>query len=120
MTHFFSSDINETIDIQNKFIESINYIGNNYFDIIHSQNSAATLLGLGNGSTHVRCEISLLGMLDPGIIDYNIKRSWNLSGPIYNIKNFSDLDFIGYERIKNKRFSLQSQYIQLSIFVEVY
>lgn len=101
MTHFFSSDINETIDIQNKFIESINYIGNNYFDVIHSQNSAATLLGLGNGSTHVRCGISLLGMLDPGIIDYNIKRSWTLSGPIYNIKNFSDLDFIGYERIKN-------------------
>lgn len=101
MTHFFSSDIDETIDIQNKFIESIKYIGNDYFDIIHSQNSAATLLGLGDGSTHVRCGISLLGMLDPGIVDCNIKRSWSLSGPIYNIKNFSDLNFIGYERIKN-------------------
>lgn len=101
MTHFFNSDFNETIEIQNRFIESIKYIGNNYFNIIHSQNSAATLLGLGDGSTHVRCGICLLGMLDPGITDSNIKRSWSLLGPIYDIKNFSDLEFIGYERIKN-------------------
>lgn len=101
MTHFFSSNLDETIDIQNKFIKSINHIGNNHFDIIHSQNSAATILGLGDGSTHVRCGISLLGMLDPGIVDSNIKRSWSLFGPIYDIKDFSDLDYIGYERIKN-------------------
>lgn len=49
MTHFFNSDFNETIEIQNRSIESIKYIGDNYFDIIHSQNSAATLLGLGDG-----------------------------------------------------------------------
>lgn len=101
MTHFFSSNTEETISIQNKFLSSIEYIGKEYFNIIHSQNSAATLLGLGDGSTHVRCGISLLGMLDPGIYDNNIKRSWSLSGPIYNIKDFSSLNFIGYERIKN-------------------
>lgn len=49
MTHFFNSDFNESIEIQNRSIESIKYIGDNYFDIIHSQNSAATLLGLGDG-----------------------------------------------------------------------
>lgn len=101
MTHFFSSNSEETIDIQNKFLESIEYIGKERFNIIHSQNSAATLLGLGEGSTHVRCGISLLGMLDPGIYDNNIKRSWSLCGPVYNIKDFSNLDFIGYERIEN-------------------
>lgn len=101
MTHFFSSNSIETIDIQHKFLNSINYIGKEYFNIIHSQNSAATLLNLGENSTHIRCGISLLGMLDPGIVDNNIKRSWSLSGPIYNIKDFTDLKFIGYERIEN-------------------
>lgn len=101
MTHFFSSNEEETIEIQRKFIESIEYIGRERFNIIHSQNSAATLLGLGEGSTHVRCGISLLGMLDPGITDDNIKRSWSLCGPICDIKDFSKLDFIGYERIES-------------------
>ncbi|MGL4998977.1 MAG: alanine racemase [Cetobacterium sp.] len=98
MTHFFSSTFKEMIDIQKKFIESINFIGRNRFQIIHSQNSAASISGLGEGSTHIRCGISLLGMLDSGIENHNIKRSWSLSGPIYNIKDFSDLDFIGYKR----------------------
>lgn len=62
MTHFFNSDFNETIEIQNRSIESIKYIGDNYFDIIHSQNSAATLLGLGDGfskkNTNILCHIN--------------------------------------------------------------
>ncbi|MGL5702062.1 MAG: alanine racemase [Cetobacterium sp.] len=98
MTHFFSSNPEEVISIQKDFISWINFLGKERFEIIHSQNSAATILGLGEGSTHVRCGISLLGMLDPGIENENIKRSWTLSGPIYNIKDFSDLDFIGYTR----------------------
>ncbi|MGL5174769.1 MAG: alanine racemase [Cetobacterium sp.] len=101
MTHFFSSNPEEIILIQKEFINWINFLGKERFEIIHSQNSAATILGLGEGSTHVRCGISLLGMLDPGIEDENIKRSWTLSGPIYNIKDFSSLDFIGYTRKNN-------------------
>ncbi|MDX8335051.1 alanine racemase [Candidatus Cetobacterium colombiensis] len=101
MTHFFSSNIDESKKIQNYFLKSIEYIGKDYFSIIHSENSATTLLNIIDGSTHVRCGISILGMLDPGIIDENIKRSWSLSGPIYDIKDFSNLDFIGYERIEN-------------------
>lgn len=62
MTHFFNSDFNESIEIQNRSIESIKYIGDNYFDIIHSQNSAATLLGLGDGfskkNTNILCHIN--------------------------------------------------------------
>ena len=53
---------NESIEIQNRSIESIKYIGDNYFDIIHSQNSAATLLGLGDGfskkNTNILCHIN--------------------------------------------------------------
>lgn len=108
MTHFFSSNPEETILIQKDFLDSINFLGRERFEVIHSQNSAATLLGLGEGSTHVRCGISLLGMLDPGIENENIRRSWKLSGPIYNIKDFSDIDFIGYMRkedIDTKGFS---------------
>ncbi|MGL5355758.1 MAG: alanine racemase [Cetobacterium sp.] len=97
MTHFFSSTPEEMIDIQKKFMESIDFIGRERFQIIHSQNSIASLLGLGEGSTHIRCGISLLGMLDSGIENHNIKRSWSLSGPIYNIKEFSNLNSIGYE-----------------------
>ena len=99
MTHFFASSPTEMLQIQKNLIEAINYIGKNRFKIIHSQNSAATLLNVGEGSTHVRCGISVLGMVDIGLIDNNIKRSWSLSGPVYNIKNFDHLDFIGYERI---------------------
>lgn len=101
MTHFFSSSKDGMKVIQEKFIESIKFLGSERFQVIHSQNSDASLSGVGNGSTHVRCGISLLGMLDIGVQNENIKRSWNLCGPIYNIKDFSDVDFIGYENIEN-------------------
>ncbi|MBC2850431.1 alanine racemase [Cetobacterium sp. 8H] len=101
MTHFFASTPDEMLQIQKQFMETIKFLGIDRFKVIHSQNSAATLLKIGDGSTHVRCGISVLGMVDIGLTDNNIKRSWSLVGSVYNIKNFDHLNFIGYERISD-------------------
>lgn len=100
-THIFDSTPQEIKEIQNNFFNTINMLGRERFQIIHSENSLATLTSSYLGPTHARCGISLLGLLDAGIIDNNIKRSWSLVGSVYHIREISDLSHIGYEKIEN-------------------
>lgn len=102
MTHLFSADEDEMEEIQKRFMDSLSFLGRDRFEVVHSQNSAAMVLGKGGkGSTHLRCGISLLGLLDIGCADDNIKRSWSLTGTVYHIRDLEGLDFIGYERVSD-------------------
>lgn len=103
-THMFDSTSEEIKSIQMNFLKTIEFLGNNRFSMIHSENSATTLTNGHLGPTHVRCGISLLGLLDPGINNSNIKRSWRLLGSVYHIRNVENLSYIGYENIKNLNF----------------
>lgn len=100
-THIFDSTLEEIEEIQLNFFDTINTLGRERFKVIHSENSMATLTSNFSGPTHARCGISLLGLLDPGVKNSHIKRSWNLLGSVYHVRNISNLTHIGYEKIEN-------------------
>ncbi|MGL5088174.1 MAG: alanine racemase [Cetobacterium sp.] len=97
-THIFAADYNDMIDIEKKFNNFIKRLDKNRFEVIHMQNSAGVISIKGENCTHIRCGTILFGLQEIGYYDPNIKRAFKLIGRVLDIKDLTNLKYIGYQK----------------------
>ncbi|MGL5000516.1 MAG: alanine racemase [Cetobacterium sp.] len=97
-THVFAADYDDMIVIEKKFNNIIKKLDKKRFEIIHMQNSAGVISIEGKNCTHIRCGTILFGLQEIGYYDPNIKRAFKLIGRILDIKDLTNLKYIGYEK----------------------
>ncbi len=95
-SHLFSVNYEEGLEYIEIFREVLNKLGKDRFEMIHLQNSAATLSFDCNFVTHIRVGMLIYGLQEVGFYDSNLKQVFSLEGTVAGIRDISDNKYIAY------------------------
>lgn len=95
-SHLFAvsyEDGKKYIDIFSRVIEKL---GKNNFEIVHLQNSAATLSYDCEMVTHLRVGMGIYGLQDEGFFDKNLKQVFSLKSYVASVRDLENSDYVAY------------------------
>lgn len=95
-SHLFAVDYEDGLEYIKKFDDVVNLLGKDRFEMIHLQNSAATLTYDCDMVTHVRAGMVVYGLQDDGFYERNLKQVFSLESEIAGIRNLENSKYIAY------------------------
>lgn len=99
-SHLFSVNYEDGLKYIEKFNKIVEYLGEDRFEMIHLQNSAATLSYDCEKVTHIRVGMAIYGLQDEGFYDKNLKQVFSLQSEVASVRNLENSDYIAY-RVKD-------------------
>ena len=79
----------------------LDILGKDKFEMIHLQNSAATLTYDCKIVTHIRAGMLIYGLQDDGFYERNLKQIFSLESEISSIRNLENSKYIAYNLKKS-------------------
>lgn len=99
-SHLFAVTYDDGLKYIEKFNKIIKLLGKENFEMIHLQNSAATLSYDCEVVTHIRVGMAIYGLQDDGFFERNLKQVFSLQSEIASVRDLEESDYIAY-RLKD-------------------
>ncbi|WP_288304930.1 alanine racemase [uncultured Fusobacterium sp.] len=100
-SHLFAVNYEDGLLYIKQFNEIVDILGKDKFEMIHLQNSAATLTYDCKIVTHIRAGMLIYGLQDDGFYERNLKQIFSLESEISSIRNLENSKYIAYNLKKS-------------------
>lgn len=97
-SHLFAVTYDDGLKYIKRFNKIINILGKENLEVIHLQNSAATLSYDCKLVTHLRVGMAIYGLHDDGFYERNLKQVFSLESEIASVRDLMDKEYIAYRK----------------------
>ncbi len=109
-SHLFAVDYEDGLYYIDRFNEVIEKLGKDRFEMIHLQNSTATITYDCKNVTHVRVGMAVYGLQDEGYCERNLKQVFSLETQIAGVRDLENSKYIAYS-LKKGGYGENAKYI---------